>query len=139
MINFLYSSLSRIISTAFKIPKGLSGTYQGGKGLINFLKSVKAGGPKTIEAFKKAVNEGSRSNQALQTRAARELEMPYLRGNLAEKAKAKGLGFLAPMADIVERTAQKLTTRGFFTHQMFDIWKNADNAKIAWERKAIDY
>ena len=132
-------ALTGIISTAFKIPKGLSGTYQGGKGLINFLKSVKAGGPKTIEAFKKAVNEGSRSNQALQTRAARELEMPYLRGDLAEKAKAKGLGFLAPMADIVERTAQKLTTRGFFTHQMFDIWKNADNAKIAWERKAIDY
>ena len=130
--------LGGLIATAFKIPRALSETYRGGKGLVAYLKNIKKGGPQAIEAFKTSIREGSKSNRALKTMAARELEMPYLRGDLARKAKDKGLGFLEPMANIVEQVGQRLTTRGFYTHQMFNIWKNADNAKIAWERRAID-
>ena len=130
--------LGGLIATAFKIPRALSETYRGGKGLVALLKNIKKGGPQAIEAFKTSIREGSKSNRALKTMADRELEMPYLRGDLARKAKDKGLGFLEPMANIVEQVGQRLTTRGFYTHQMFNIWKNADNAKISWERRAID-
>ena len=43
--------LGGLTTTAFKIPRALSETYRGGKGLVAFLKNIKSGGPQAIEAL----------------------------------------------------------------------------------------
>ena len=137
-------ALTGIVGAAFKIPKGLSKTYTGGAGLIEFLKNIKNGGPEAVEAFKKRVNQGSNSSRALKTRAGSDIEMPFLKKELDDMPKLiKNIGLLSPfvekMFNILQKVPRSLTTRGFHTHQTFDIWKGTEHIKGSVERRAKDF
>ena len=137
-------ALTGIVGAAFKIPKGLSKTYTGGAGLIEFLKNIKNGGPEAVEAFKKRVNQGSNSSRALKTRAGSDIEMPFLKRELDDMPKLiKNIGLSSPFAEkmfnILQKVPRSLTTRGFHTHQTFDIWKGTEHIKGSIERRAKDF
>ena len=140
-------ALGGAIVGAFKVPAGIKAGHQYSKAFINSLKEIRNGGPAAIQAFKKTLSEGAKSNQALKTSAdIIDKDMPYIIGEIPEWVKKypKLLPYAKP---IVESSAYQGTEKGiqyffksraYFTPKMFAIIKGAENTNIAWERTAIN-
>ena len=74
-----------------------------------------------------------------------DIEMPFLRKwELDDMPKLiKNIGLSSPFAEkmfnILQKVPRSLTTRGFHTHQTFDIWKGTEHIKGSIERRAKDF